>query len=60
MLQDIQKNSQQWLFFHSGPRSEDMAEKLYLHENSRTFQAFENMQFIAASLLANTIKGLVF
>ncbi|XP_072932205.1 ornithine carbamoyltransferase, mitochondrial-like [Epargyreus clarus] len=60
-LSDIEKNtSQPWIFFHTCPRGEEVAEDLFLHCNARTFSAFENMHFIAAALMANAVKGYTF
>ncbi|XP_059045550.1 ornithine carbamoyltransferase, mitochondrial-like isoform X2 [Achroia grisella] len=60
-IEDIQKRSCcQWIFFHTCPRGEEVDNNLFNHYNARTFNAFENMHFIAAALMAYGIKNYIF
>ncbi|XP_063541944.1 ornithine transcarbamylase, mitochondrial-like [Cydia strobilella] len=60
-LKDIQNGcNPHWIFFHSCPRGAEVMDNLFYHENTRTFKCFENMQFIAAALMANGVKGHIF
>ncbi|XP_004933038.1 ornithine carbamoyltransferase isoform X1 [Bombyx mori] len=60
-IEDIQRNTCcSWLFFHTCPRGEEVDDKLFCHLNSRTFNAIENMHYIAAALMANAVKGYKF
>lgn len=57
LLQDIESNTKnKWIFFHTGPRGKEVGDNLFLHQNSRTFDAFENFHYISAALMAYVIK----
>ncbi|VVC94590.1 unnamed protein product [Leptidea sinapis] len=49
-----------WIFMHTCPRGKEVDDRLFFHINSRTFTVFENFQYIAAALLAFTIKNMRF
>ncbi|KAJ0170719.1 hypothetical protein K1T71_013491 [Dendrolimus kikuchii] len=49
-----------WIFFHTCPRGAEVDDQLFFGCQSRTFNAFENMQYIAAALMANAVKGFRF
>ncbi|XP_047539828.1 ornithine carbamoyltransferase-like isoform X2 [Vanessa atalanta] len=54
---DIESHTKcKWLFFHTIPRGSEVDDNLFHHENSRTFDAFENFQYIAAALMCYVIK----
>ncbi|XP_046973207.1 ornithine carbamoyltransferase-like [Vanessa cardui] len=54
---DIEAHTKcKWLFFHTIPRGSEVDDSLFNHENSRTFDAFENFQYIAAALMCYVIK----
>ncbi|CAH2096884.1 unnamed protein product [Euphydryas editha] len=56
-VSDIESNTKsKWIFFHTGPRGKEVEDNLFLHQNSRTFGAFENFHYISAALLAYVIK----
>ncbi|CAH0721241.1 unnamed protein product, partial [Brenthis ino] len=56
-VEDIESHTQgKWIFFHTGPRGHEVDDNLFLHKNSKTFDAFKNFQYIAAALMANVIK----
>ncbi|KAJ8715688.1 hypothetical protein PYW07_010170 [Mythimna separata] len=45
-----------WIYFHTCPRGPEVDDQLFNHCNARTFDAFKNMQYIAAALMAYLIK----
>ncbi|XP_032523592.2 uncharacterized protein LOC116774916 isoform X2 [Danaus plexippus] len=60
-IDDIDKQKRNhWIFFHTGPRGKEVDDKLFFHENSKTFVAFENFHYIAAALMANVMKDYKF
>ncbi|RVE44946.1 hypothetical protein evm_010371 [Chilo suppressalis] len=60
-VREIQKNtSAKWIYFHTCPRGKEVDDDLFDHCNSRTFNSFQNMQYIAAALMANAVKGYKF
>ncbi|XP_068625717.1 ornithine transcarbamylase, mitochondrial-like [Battus philenor] len=60
-IEDINKYSFcNWTFYHTCPWGQEVNENLFYHSNARTFKAFNNMQFIAAALMAKSVKGRVF
>ncbi|CAH0597658.1 unnamed protein product [Chrysodeixis includens] len=50
----------EWVFYHTCPRAEEVDDELFWGPNARTFNAFRNMQYIAAALMANAAQGLKF
>ncbi|XP_013142138.1 PREDICTED: uncharacterized protein LOC106106139 isoform X2 [Papilio polytes] len=61
-VQDIKRcnNISKWIFFHTLPRGSEIDDELFMHNNARTFNAFNNMQYIAAALMAKALQGHVF
>ncbi|XP_013165539.1 PREDICTED: ornithine carbamoyltransferase-like [Papilio xuthus] len=61
-VEDIKRcnNVNKWIFFHTLPRGAEIDDQLFMHINSRTFKAFNNMQYIAAALMAKAVQGHVF
>ncbi|KAM3959803.1 ornithine carbamoyltransferase [Aphomia sociella] len=60
-VEDIKRcTSCQWIFMHTCPRGEEVNDVLFHHCNARTFNAFENMHFIAAALMAYGMKNFKF
>ncbi|GBP16956.1 Ornithine carbamoyltransferase [Eumeta japonica] len=58
--QDAYKGTPDWIFFHCCPRGEEISDDLFCNYNARTFDAFENMPYITAALMAKAVKGHVF
>ncbi|XP_022128887.2 ornithine transcarbamylase, mitochondrial-like [Pieris rapae] len=59
--QDIEKLAcPSWIFLHTCPRGKEVDDNLFFHDRARTFKAFENFQYIAAALMASTIKDHTF
>ncbi|CAB3227748.1 unnamed protein product [Arctia plantaginis] len=60
-VDEIKKHTQNdWTFYHTFPRGEEVDDTLFFHENSRTFNAFRNTQFIAAALMVYILKSRLF
>ncbi|CAG4932740.1 unnamed protein product [Parnassius apollo] len=60
-VEDIQRCSYcRWTFFHTFPRGPEIGDYLFSHANARTYNAFDNMQYIASALMAKVIKGHLF
>ncbi|XP_011554199.3 ornithine transcarbamylase, mitochondrial [Plutella xylostella] len=58
---DITRNaSKQWIFIHSDLRGLNPDDTLVTHTNTRTFNTFNNYQYIAAALMAFTVKNFKF
>ncbi|XP_050357792.1 ornithine carbamoyltransferase-like [Nymphalis io] len=56
-LSDIESHTKcKWIYFHTLPRGREVDDDLFLHSDSRTFDAFENFHYIAAALMTYVIK----
>ncbi|KAJ8709784.1 hypothetical protein PYW08_009788 [Mythimna loreyi] len=63
MLSDKEINrcaNYRWIFLHTCPRGAEVDDDLFNHCNAKTFDAFQNMQYIAAALMAYHIKDYTF
>ncbi|XP_026729980.1 ornithine carbamoyltransferase, mitochondrial-like isoform X2 [Trichoplusia ni] len=60
-VEDISKCTDfRWIFYHTCPRAEEVDDELFWGTHSRTFNAFVNMQYIAAALMAKAVRDLTF
>ncbi|XP_034837306.1 ornithine carbamoyltransferase-like isoform X2 [Maniola hyperantus] len=60
-VKDIESNTNKpWIYFHTGPRGKEVDDHLFEHSNSRTLNAFENFQYIAAAMMAFVMRNYKF
>ncbi|XP_021194569.1 ornithine carbamoyltransferase [Helicoverpa armigera] len=60
-MQEINKlTAFRWIFFHTCPRGAEVDDLLFWNCNARTFNAFHNMQYIAAALMAAHVRNYRF
>ncbi|XP_026328507.1 ornithine carbamoyltransferase, mitochondrial-like [Hyposmocoma kahamanoa] len=57
---DLEKAKNPWIFFHCCPRGPEIEDSLWNHNQARTYNAFDNFQYIAAALMTNVILGYNF